>query len=178
MAYKTTNFLQSNGFQLVVPSFPTAQFLGTAVSLPNVALPSASADSPFSRMAFAGDKMSFEAFSFKFIVDELMINYMEIFTWLKSISYATDYTDYTDYPEKSKQQPLGEQDIKVMILDSANNPIATVTFYNAIPISLSMESPLDTQVTDVNYVTGNVVFDYDTYDIELTAPQVYHKNSA
>lgn len=163
--FQSSNFLQTNQFILVIPSFEATRFMATTFNIPGISLPSVGADSPFSKMKFAGDKADFAGLEFEFLIDETMTNYMEINSWLMGISYTESFEDYKNYPKKSAHQKLGEQDIKVIILDSKNNPIRTLTFYNAIPVALSTGSMTST-VTDVDYMRATVMFDYDYFVIE------------
>lgn len=163
--FQTSNYLQSNSFILVIPSFEKTRFLATQFQIPGIDLPTATADSPFSRMNFAGDKLDYQMLDFEFIVDEEMKNFTEIHFWLTSIAYPTSFQDYTDYPLKNQHQRLGEQDIKIIVLNSKNNPVKTFTFHNAIPMSLS-GLPMQSTVNEVDYVRCNVVFAYDYYTIE------------
>jgi len=136
MSKQFSNFLQTNNFMLVIPSFEATRFLATSFALPSIALPPAAADTPFSTMKFAGDKIQFTPVSFEFIIDEDMKNYTEIYSWLSSISYMESFDAFKNYALKSNFQPLGEQDIKVMILDSKNNPVSTFTFFISIHVCL------------------------------------------
>lgn len=163
--FQASNFLQSNQFQLIIPSFEATRFLSTTFNIPGITMNSASADTPFSRLKFAGDKPDYAALEFDFIIDEMMLNYCEIYEWLMSIGYAESFESFIKFKKKNRSQPLGEQDIKVIVLNSKNEPVRTFTFYNAIPSSLSTQE-MDSTVSDINYMRGKVVFDYDYYDIE------------
>ncbi|HET8688829.1 MAG TPA: hypothetical protein VFM18_19635 [Methanosarcina sp.] len=164
-SFQTSNFLQTNNFMLVIPSFEATRFLSTRFVIPNINLPSARADTPFSTLKFAGDKVEFSPLEFEFIIDETMTNYTEVYQWLVDISYTESFDAFKSYQKKSNYQPLGEQDIKVIILDSKNNPIKTFTFYNAIPIGLST-GEMQSTVSEVDYMRASVIFDYDYYVIE------------
>lgn len=162
---QTSNFLQNNQFQLVIPSFETTRFLSTSFQIPSVQLPNTVADSPFSKMKLAGDKIDFEPLQFEFIVDEAMNNYEEVYNWLMSIGYVEDFDHYKTYAQKSKYQPLGEQDIQVIVLDSKENPIRTFTFFNAVPTALQgME--FDAGVNDIQYIRSRVTFAYDYFTMD------------
>lgn len=173
MPFQTSNFLHRNKFQLVIPSFEAVRFLSTEVQIPAIELPSASAESPLSRMALAGDKARFSPLVFQFLVDEELINYKSIYDWIMGIGYVESNSAYSDYQSKVEYElklgapKLGEQDISIAVLDSKDNPIAHFDFINAIPISLSFQSPLDTKVTNIDAMTATVVFDYDYYEMKL-----------
>lgn len=163
MTFQSSNFLQTNQFQLVIPSFEATRFLSTSFNIPSITLPSANADTPFATLKFAGDKADFSPLSFEFIVDETMTNYLEIYEWLVSISYTESFDQFKNFKNKTSYQPLGEQDIQVIVLDSKNNPVQTINFYNAIPVSLET-GEMQSTVSDVDYMRAKVVFVYDYYD--------------
>lgn len=159
------NFLQNNGFRLIVPSFRELEFFATRFTFPGINLPYAGADTPFAQMKFAGDKMTFEEMTYNFIVDERIENYTYLADWIKSISYSEDFPMFSNYENKNKIQPLGEQDITVSVLNSKNNPIKTFRFLNAIPVALSGYE-LVTDDNESEYVRASVTFVYDVYHIE------------
>lgn len=159
-----TNYLQASNFQLVLPRFPHVQYYSTDFVLPSILLPAARAATPYVDMKFAGDKPIFEPLSFKFIVDEKMSNYLEVFNWLTKIGYATSHSDYKNYTNKSNEQPLGEQDAKLIILTNKGNPIKVITFYDAIPTSLS-QIQFSSQLPDVVYPSSTITMEYTHFDI-------------
>lgn len=163
------NFLETNRFLLVIPSFEATRFLSTSFQLPQMDLPSARADTPFSPLKFAGDKVEFSPVEFEFIVDENMTNWKEVYDWFMSIGYVRNHKDFKEYEGRTSHQPLAEQDIKIVILNSKENPVATYTFYNAIPVSLS-GMPMTSTVNDVDYVRSTVIFDYDYFDFDIENP--------
>lgn len=157
------SLLQTNAFQLVLPRFPKTEFFATDFSMPELQLPAATVATPFTNLPFAGDKPQFSPFRFNFMVNEDMSNFEEVYKWIHSIGFAESYTNYTNYQNKdAPQQSLGEQDAKVIVLSSKGNPIRTITFYDAIPISLSgME--FTSQDSETNYVKASVVMAYSRY---------------
>ena len=159
------NFLQNNGFRLIIPSFRELEFFSTRFTFPGMVLPAARQETPFKVNKYAGDKVEFLPLQFTFLIDEKMDNYCYIMDWMASIAYSTEFPDYTNYPNKTDYQRLGEQDISVSILNSKNNPIRTFRFYNAIPIDLAGYE-LNTEEDQTDYIRATVTFDYDYYVVE------------
>lgn len=158
-----TNLLQNNAYQLVLPRFPKVQFFGTDFAMPEVSLPASDVSTPFTNLKFAGDKPSFAPMQFNFMINEDMSNYREIYDWIYNIGFADSYENYTQYPNKTlPHQSLGEQDAKVLILSSKGNTIKTITFFDAIPVSLGgME--FTSQDPNTTYVKASVVMVYSHY---------------
>ena len=120
---------------------------------------------PFTDLRIAGDKPEFGLMEFNFLVDENMTNYKEVFDWLNSIGFSEDYSDYKNYANRDKAQPLGEQDVKVVVLSSKSNPIQTLTFKDAIPIALS-GLPLTSQDPQTNYVKASLTMVYTKFEFD------------
>ena len=159
-----TNFLQNNGYQLVVPKFPDLYFYATSFVFPSLELPAAQAANPFVTVPLSGDTMSYGPLIFNFMVDENCENYAKIADWIKSISYSTSFKDYTGYQGKDRTQTLGQQDVAVMILNSKNVATKIFRFVNAIPTSLG-GFELTSQDSGTNYIWSQVSFAYEYFDV-------------
>lgn len=162
-----TNYLQTNGFQLILPRFPLVTFYSTSFSMPSVGLDAAKLATPLSNIAVPGDKLAFAPFQFQFMIDDRMQNYREIHDWLLSIGMGTSHQRFTNYENKGqdKHQTLGEQDAKVVILSSKSNPVAHITFHDAFPISLGgME--FNVQDPQTTYMMATAAFEYTYFDFD------------
>lgn len=159
-----TNLLQNNAYQLVLPRFPKTQFFATDFQMPELALPAANVATPFTDLPMAGDKPIFGPMRFNFLINEDMSNFYEVYNWIHSIGFAESYTNYSTYENKTlPHQSLGEQDAKVIVLSSKGNPIRAITFFDAIPVSLSgME--FTSQDPETQYVKASVTMAYSRYE--------------
>lgn len=160
-----TNYAQNNQFQLVIPRFEGVAYYSTAFQLPSLTLQSVRTGSPFKRIVSAGDTMEYSPLVFTFFVDENMDNYLKVVKWMQSISYSTEFPDFTNYEERNAEQYLGEQDLSVIILNSKNNPIRTLTFINAVPTSLGGPE-ITTTDSGTSYMKAQVVFEYDYFELK------------
>lgn len=159
-----TNLLQNNAYQLVLPRFPKTEFFATDFQMPELALPAATVATPFTNLPMAGDKPIFGPMRFNFLINEDMSNFYEVYNWIHSIGFAESYANYSTYENKTlPHQALGEQDAKVIVLSSKGNPIRAITFFDAIPTSLSgME--FTSQDPETNYVKASVTMAYNRYE--------------
>jgi hypothetical protein len=160
------DYLQTNGFQLVLPRFPNTAFFSQTFIFPEVAIPSPKIGTPFVPIPLAGDTPIFSPMQFSFIVDSKMKNYREIFNWVNGIGYSEDYQDFVSYDNKDDIQRLGEQDAQVHILSAKSNILGTWTFKDAIPIALG---GFELNVVDENtsYVTVQATFEYRNLEFKL-----------
>jgi len=158
------NALQNHAYQLVLPRFPLVEYFATDFRMPELVLPQATAATPFTDLPLAGDKPVFNPMSFEFMVNEDMSNFEEIQKWMFSIGFADSYATFRQYGNKeAPHQSLGEQDAKVIILSSKGNPLRVITFYDAIPISLS-GMQFTSQDPETNFVKASVTMAYSRYE--------------
>lgn len=159
-----TNAMQNNAYQLILPRFPLAQYFATDFRMPEIQLPQTTIATPFSDLPMAGDKPIFGPLSFNFLVNEDMSNFKQVYDWLFSIGFADSYDTFRNYSNKdAPHQALGEQDAKVLILNSKGSPIRTITFFDAIPVALS-GIDFTSQDPSTNYVKASVTMAYSRYE--------------
>jgi hypothetical protein len=147
------NFLNPTAFvlQLDTVVYPTAEFTVQTMILPDVSVEGAPYHTPSRSIAMAADKISYGPFECSFLVDEDLINYKELYDWL--------YNQVDDNESSSNVR-----DITLNILSSANNVTKQIRFINAYPTSLS-SIPFDITMTDVEYLTAAVSFNYSYFEI-------------
>jgi hypothetical protein len=142
------NFLSPIGFKLVLEKTPNVEYFCTGVTLPDILI----GETPFvtatRNVSLYADKLNFDFFTVRMMVDENMTNYREIFDWLNEIVY----TDDEDLRDKSN-------DISLIILNSHNNPVQTIQFTSAFPTSIG-SLDFDAKATDVEYLTTEVQFKF------------------
>lgn len=142
------NFLSPAGFKLVVEKTPNVEYFCTGVSLPDVII----GETPFAtanrNTSLYADKLNFDFFTVRIMVDEEMQNYREIFDWLNEIVY----TDDENLRDKA-------QDISLVVMSSHNNPVQTIQFTSAFPISLG-SLDFDAKATEIEYLTTEVQFKF------------------
>ena len=83
------------------------------------------------------------------IIDEDLLNYKEIFDWIKSNVESNHSTNAT-------------RDLTLTIMNSANNVTKQIKFVDAYPTMIS-SLPFDITTTDVEYLTAVVNFKYSYY---------------
>ncbi len=161
-----TNYLQNNSYQLILPRFPLVTFYSNNFVLPAMDLPEANMSTPYSDIKAPGDKITYQPFTFQFLVDGSMQNYREIQKWMVNISVAKEHSDFRNYSNRSApEQTLGQQDAKVSILSGKSNPIAHITFYDAFPINLS-GFDFTSQAPTTDYVMAQATFAYTYFDFD------------
>ena len=102
-----------------------------------------------------GGGVEFGDFSVRFIVDEDLINYNSIYSWMRDNGNADQM-----------QRMTLEKDIytsaQLHIVTSQYNPAFIVDFRNIFPVSLS-SLQFDATITDVEYITADVTFKHQQF---------------
>ena len=147
------NFLNPSSFVLTLDS---QTYSGAEFTIQTMILPDVSADgAPLAwkqvDVAMASDKLTFGQFEISYLIDEDLLNYKEIFDWLKS-NVETNHTATNHV-----------RDLTLTIMNSANNVTKQIKFVDAYPISIS-SLPFDITTTDVEYLTAVVQFQYSYYE--------------
>jgi len=114
--------------------------------------------------------MTFGDLSLRFLVNEDMDNYFEIYKWLKGLTNPKVQSDFAKYISTVDEKGRSSQfmktmsDARLLVLNSNYNSIATINFYNIFPTSLTTLE-FDASATDINYFTAEVNFRYTIYEI-------------
>jgi len=122
-------------------------------------LPDVSADGaslPYQQIdiSIPSDKITFGSFEISYLIDEDLLNYKEIFDWMKS-NVETKHATTTSSDHY--------RDLTLTVMNSANNVTKQIKFVDAYPTSLS-SLPFDITTTDVEYLTAVAAFDYSYYE--------------
>jgi len=160
------NPLSPNGFNFSISKVPNVTFFCQQANLPGITLGDPTFSTPFSTQPLPGDTLSYEPLQVQFLIDEEMLNYNIIYNWIISLGFPESYSQYTtllagdnvQYGELAKNYSDGV----LQILDSNNNPIRSVTFYDLFPTSLETITFASTN-NDVSYVVGSATFKFGHY---------------
>lgn len=137
MAVRQTNldFLGITGYKLWIHRLPTTSFTVQSIALPTISLPAVQQPTPLSNIKKAGDHLTYEDLRVRFLVDQQLANYLEIFNWMIDLGtpdWPGQYSEMTFEPGTREAS-----DVTLFILDAKKNPIFNVVFNSAVPISLS-----------------------------------------
>ena len=154
---KNRNFLSPTGFKLDLEIFHGVDFFCQSASIPDISMPFTEVDTPYRSIPIAGSGgVSYGDLNVNFIIDEDLVNYNSINSWIKKFGLS-----------ESRLVP-GESDLyssgRLFIMTSHNNTNHVIEFTNLFPISLS-GIPFDATVGDIEYLSANVTFKYEKYDI-------------
>ena len=165
------NFLSPTGFKFILNRAPKVAFFSNSANIPSLDLGIATQPTYLKDLDIPGDKILFEDFSLRFLVDEDIKNYMEIQNWIRGLGYPESRQEIIDLQtERDKIDTFesGLMDIysdgTLTVLGSNQRPNFMVKFKDLFPYSLSTLN-FDATDTDVEYFTADVNFKYTIYEI-------------
>ena len=150
------NFLNPSSFVLTLDSqsYSGAEFTIQTMILPDVSVEEAPLNFKQINVGRAGDKINFGTFEISYLIDEDLLNYKEIFDWMKA-NVETKHSTTTSSDHY--------RDLTLTVMNSANNVTKQIKFVDAYPTSLS-SLPFDITTTDVEYLTAVATFQYSYYE--------------
>ncbi len=151
------NFLSPAGFRLDLEKFPGVDFFCQSAGIPEISMPVAEVPTPYRNIPIAGSGgVQFGDLSLRFIIDEELKNYTTIHNWIRKFGLSEG------------RLPDGTNDdysrANLFVLTSHQNLNHIIEFSNMFPVSLS-GVPFDATIGDVDYLTADVTFKYERYDI-------------
>ena len=161
------NFLAPVGFKFTLAKEPKVDFFSNSCRIPEISLGTAIQPTYLKDIDVPGDKLSYGDFSFRFLVDENLENYMKIHNWLTGLGYpetTQQYKDLTTDGDGVRDPKEAFSDGNLHILNSNYRDIAIVKFNDLFPVFLT---PLEFTATetDINYFTAEVTFKYTVYNV-------------
>ena len=165
------NFLSPTGFKLTITRSPKVAFFSNSANIPGMTLGVAVQPSYLKDIDTPGDKITFEDFSIRFLVDEDLKNYMEIQNWIRGLGYPEslkeiyDLQNQKEYVDMSKSNTMDiYSDGTLTVLGSGLNPNFKIVFKDLWPYNLSTLN-FDATDGDIEYFTAEATFKYTIYNI-------------
>ena len=161
------NYLSNISFRLTIEDSPNITWFCQAASVPGVSIEGIDVFTPHAAVPFAGNKVSFEELTIRFIVDEHMKNWTEIYDRIIAMGLAEGHEKYKLLKASNPLHPRGGgySTVVLTILTSGMNPQMEFHFYDAFPISVTALD-FDSSVSDVEYFTASASFRYQNYEIK------------
>ena len=145
------NLLSPTGFRLLLDKtkYANLEYFLTTFTIPDLTIGEVPTSYRGNVGYVPGDRAEYGAMSCRFMIDEDMKNYIEIYNWVQSNVGGSGVTT---------------SDMILTVLTSHNNINKQIQFINAFPTSLSGVE-FSTQAQDVEYLQADVSFRYDRFAI-------------
>ena len=161
------NLLSQAQFYFSIERLPYVTFFGQQAYLPGVAIPSVPQHTPFTKIKRHGDHIEWESFKIEFKVDEDLMNWEELFNWIKGIGSPNDFSEFEAMKKNSSSiSTKGSvySDSTLTILNSNNIPSLKIEFVDIIPTRIS-GLQFVTNSPGLEYLSCTAEFDYTSYKI-------------
>ena len=165
------NFLSPVGFKFSLTRTPKVAFFGNSANVPGLTLGVAEQPTYLKDIPVPGDKIEFQDFTLRFIVDENLENYMEIQKWIRGLGFPESLKEIYDLQDSKRYTDANREKIMdiysdgtLFILNSNNNINFQVKFKDMFPYQLT-DLSFDATDVDIEYFTAEVSFKYTIYDI-------------
>lgn len=159
------NLLGKNGYQFHIKKLPNTNFFVQNCNIPGISIDPVQIGTPLVSLPFSGDHITYQELTVTFKIDEDLGSYIDLYTWIRQLGFSEDTREYATIASKSLSSGDGiVSDASLIILDAKKRPNYELVFINAFPVSLSTIE-LGYNVTDVEYLTADATFRYDTFDI-------------
>jgi hypothetical protein len=166
------NYLRPNGFKFNIQNLPTVSYFCQSASLPEVSLGTAMQSTPLIDIPRPGEKLSFGTLTIRFLIQENLQNYIELYNWMVGLAPTENDTQFSRYYKRSntdlRKTDLSDfSDATLTVLNSDNYAIANFNFVDCFPISLS-GMDFDTSNGSTQYFQGTASFQYLRFTVEST----------
>lgn len=161
---ETQDFLSPLGFQFSILKAPAVNFFVQSVELPGITIGEADVPSPFSKLKFPGTQLSYTDLHVTFKVDERLQSYLEIHNWMKRLGFPDSFEQYAELSPNPASVDGVQSDISLIVLSAQKNPIFSITYKDAFPVSLGALR-FDATQQSLDYLTVDAQFAYRSYDI-------------
>lgn len=174
------NYLRPNGFRFMIQSMPNTTYFCQSATIPTVTLGYATQNTPIVDIPFPGEKVTYGELTIRFMIQENMSNYIELYEWMANLGgvdngkYAIDLrtrkeayrvsdvqVDATaeERPARRKTDKTDFSDATLLILGSDFEPVGSFLFQDCFPISLSGVD-FDVSSGNVQYLQASATFKY------------------
>ena len=174
---KTQDFLRPNAFRFTLKDLPQMSFTCQSANIPQIAFGAAEQPTPFQDLFRIGEKVTFGDLSIRFLINEDMSNYLELYNWMMALGFPNNYAQFKDYfrnkPTKfpfvstvgeTNNEVLAYSDGTLTILDSTNNPKINIIYKDLFPIALE-SLDYDIASAQVEYLTAIATFKFRIFEI-------------
>ena len=161
------NHLTPIAYRFNIRKIPNVIYFCQAVNIPGISFPETVQRTPFTNINIPGDTLVYEDLTIRFLVDEDLQAYKEIFDWMSALTAPKAFTQYKTERDTNKVLRRGTGNLfssaELIILNNNMNPNKEIIFDDVFPTSLSSiefdsGSTLDT-------LSATVTFKYTTYSI-------------
>ncbi len=166
------NYLSPVGFKFSLAKAPKVSFFSNSAQIPGLYINPAVQPTYLKDVPQVGDKMEFQDFSLRFLIDENLENYMQIQNWMRGIAFPDNlgeiydlWSGHGDFGDTDPRNPDNlTSDGVLLVLNSSQNAQFMIKFNDLWPTDLTTLQ-FDATPGTIDYFTAEVTFKYTIYEI-------------
>jgi hypothetical protein len=161
------DLLQPSKFILTFNRLPAVQYFCQEANLPGVSVGNAEFNTPLVDVPIVGNKLSYNEFTVRFMIDEKINSWNQLYNWMLAIASPKNLEDRATYNQLQNQntvKPSLYSDANLTIMSALNNPLIRVNFQRMFPVSLT-DINFDTQQSADTILTATATFRYLYFEI-------------
>ncbi len=155
------SYLSPVGFRFAIQRLPHVNYFCQAASIPGLSTTAIPVEYSVSRIFLEGLKPEFEDLSIRFVVDEYMKNWEEIYNWIIGLSPSASLEQRAEFLNKEEKFSTGI----LTLMTGSMNPQMEFHFLDAFPTNLTALD-FDSSQSDVEYLSATATFRYQRYEIK------------
>ena len=163
------------GFKFILSKAPKVDFMCQSANIPSISMGTAVQATYLKDIAVPGDKVLYDDLNLRFLIDENMENYLQIYKWITGLGYPESIEQYNTLKSEDPYSVINDvdrtdpryfesSDATLQILNSNYQPNILVKFKDVFPTSLSTLE-FDVSDRDYSFFTAQVSFKYTIYEI-------------
>ena len=172
------NILSGVAFRFAVNDIPNVNFFCQSAQLPGISLGEIAIPTMHTPIFKAGN-ITFDPLAVRFIVDEDLKNYLEIYDWIRGLGHPTSFNEYKEFRTGTNPLPVAstnknfvdtsrrKSDATLTVLTNKLNGNIQVTFKDCFPVSLG-SIDFDLTNADISSIVVSVSFRYTSFSFETT----------
>jgi len=161
------DLLQPSKFILTFNRLPAVQYFCQEANVPGVSVGNAEFNTPLVDVPIVGNKLSYNEFTVRFMIDEKINSWNQLYNWMLAIASPKNLEDRATYNQLQNQntvKPSLYSDANLTIMSALNNPLIRVNFQRMFPVSLT-DINFDTQQSADTILTATATFRYLYFEI-------------
>ena len=155
------SYLSPVGFRFSVKKLPAVNYFCQAANIPGLSITAIPIELPVSRMYTEGLTPDFEELTIRFVVDEYMKNWQEVYDWIIGLAPSASLEQRAEYLRTEERVSTGI----LTLLTGSMNPQMEFHFLDMFPTNLTALE-FDSAQVDVEYLTASATFRYQRYEIK------------
>ena len=161
------NILSPVAFKFEIAKLPSLTFWCQTANIPDLSLGSITVPNPLRDYPLHGNQLELGTFDMDFVVDEDLINYLEIYEWMRSLGSSDTTDDYKSLSSDPNPNRGIVSDGILMLLTNTMNTNKEVHFIDMFPTSLGT----------INFTSSSDAIEAITCDVSFTYSDFLIKSS-